>query len=97
MLKNGLEFLLFGTGPVNSTGVEAGAFVNPFNLKALPQIQVFFLSNMYMNSDTIGKINEDYGMSLTTVVTKPKSRGNVKLNSNNPDDPPLINLNLLKH
>ena len=97
MLKNGLEFLVFGTGPVNSTGVEAGAFVNPFNLKALPQIQVFFLSNMYMNSDTIGKIKEDYGMSLTTVVTKPKSRGNVKLNSNNPDDPPLINLNLLKH
>ena len=31
MLKNGLQFLLFGTGPVNSTGVEAGAFINPIN------------------------------------------------------------------
>ena len=31
MIKNGLEFILFGTGRVNSTGVEAGAFVNPID------------------------------------------------------------------
>ena len=97
MLKNGLEFLLFRNGPVNSTGVEAGAFINPFDMNELPQIQVFFLSNMYMNSDTIGKIKEDYGMSITTVVTKPKSRGSVKLKSSNPNDMPIIDLNLLKN
>ena len=97
MLKNGLEFLLFRNGPVNSTGVESGAFINPFDMNELPQIQVFFLSNMYMNSDTIGKIKEDYGMSITTVVTKPKSRGSVKLKSSNPNDMPIIDLNLLKN
>jgi hypothetical protein len=29
MLRNGLQFKLFGTGPILSAGVEAGAFVNP--------------------------------------------------------------------
>jgi Choline dehydrogenase and related flavoproteins len=43
MLKNGLQFLLFGTGPVNSTGVEAGAFINPINQDDLAYIQAFFV------------------------------------------------------
>ena len=96
MLKNGLQFLLFGTGPVNSTGVEAGAFINPINQDDLAYIQAFFVPSIYMNSDTIGVIKDDYGMSITTVMTKPKSRGSVKLKSNNPDDMPIIELNLLK-
>jgi choline dehydrogenase-like flavoprotein len=49
-----------------------------------------------MNSDTIGVIEDDYGMSITTVVTKPQSRGSVKLASANPQDMPQISLNLLK-
>ena len=97
MIKNGLEFLLFGTGPVNSTGVEAGAFINPINSNDLSYIQAFFVPSIYMNSDTIGVIDDDYGMSITTVMTKPKSRGYVKLKSNNYKDVPEIELNLLKH
>ena len=97
MLKNGIEFLLFGTGRVNSTGVEAGAFVNPLNRDDLAYIQAFFVPSIYMNSDTIGVINDDYGMSITTVMTKPKSRGYVKLKSSNYKDNPEIELNLLKH
>ena len=31
MLRNGLQFKLFGTGPILSAGVEAGAFVNPID------------------------------------------------------------------
>ena len=97
MLKNGIEFLLFGTGRVNSTGVEAGAFINPLNSNDLSYIQAFFVPSIYMNSDTIGVIDDDYGMSITTVMTKPKSRGYVKLQSSNYKDPPIIELNLLKH
>ena len=97
MLKNGIEFLLFGTGRVNSTGVEAGAFINPLNTNDLSYIQAFFVPSIYMNSDTIGVIDDDYGMSITTVMTKPKSRGYVKLQSSNFKDPPIIELNLLKH
>ena len=97
MLKNGIEFLLFGTGRVNSTGVEAGAFINPLNTNDLSYIQAFFVPSIYMNSDTIGVIDDDYGMSITTVMTKPKSRGYVKLQSSNFKDTPIIELNLLKH
>ena len=97
MIKNGLQFLLFGTGPVNSTGVEAGAFINPINQNDLAYIQAFFVPSIYMNSDTIGVIKDNYGASITTVMTKPKSRGSVKLKSNNPEDMPIIELNLLKH
>ena len=50
-----------------------------------------------MNSDTIGVIDDDYGMSITTVMTKPKSRGYVKLKSSNFKDPPEIQLNLIKN
>ncbi len=97
MIKNGLEFLLFGTGRVNSTGVEAGAFVNPIDKEDLAYIQAFFVPSIYMNSDTIGVIDDNYGMSITTVMTKPKSRGYVKLKSSNFKDPPEIQLNLLKN
>ena len=97
MIKNGLEFLLFGTGRVNSTGVEAGAFVNPIDKEDLAYIQAFFVPSIYMNSDTIGVIDDNYGMSITTVMTKPKSRGYVKLKSSNYKDPPEIQLNLLKN
>ena len=97
MIKNGLQFLLFGTGPVNSTGVEGGAFINPIVQDALPSIQAFFIPSIYMNSDTIGVIGENYGMSITTVVTKPQSRGSVRLASANPNDKPIISLNLLKN
>ena len=96
MIKNGLQFLLFGTGPVNSTGVEAGAFINPIDQDDLSYIQAFFVPSIYMNSDTIGVIKDDYGMSITTVMTKPKSRGKVTLKSNDPKDMPDIELNLLK-
>jgi len=97
MIKNALEFLMLGKGPVNSTGVEAGAFINPINKNDLAYIQAFFVPSIYINSDTVNFIKDDYGMSITTVMTKPKSRGSVKLQSNNPNDPPIIELNLLKH
>ena len=29
MIRNGLHFKLFGTGPITSAGVEAGTFANP--------------------------------------------------------------------
>jgi len=97
MLKNGLQFRLFGSGPITSAGVEAGAFVNPDNVEAPPTIQAFCVPIVYLDRDSQELLKDGHGLTVTTVVVKPKSRGDVKLRSADPDDMPLISPNLLKH
>ena len=97
MLKNGLQFLLFGTGPVTTTGFEAGAFINPIDPDAPPSIQAFCVPAVYLDRDLLKVFDEDYGVTITTVLVKPKSRGSVRLYSANPNDMPLVSPNLLKH
>jgi choline dehydrogenase-like flavoprotein len=97
MLLNGLHFKLFKTGPILSAGVEAGAFVNPADLTAEPTIQAFCVPIVYLDRDTLGLVEDTYGLTVTTVVVKPKSRGYVRLRSDDPDAMPLVSPNLLSH
>lgn len=97
MLMNGLQFKLFGSGRILSAGVEAGAFVNPTDPTAEPTIQAFCVPIVYLDRDTLTLVENTYGLTVTTVVVKPKSRGEVRLRSANPDDKPLVSPNLLKH
>lgn len=97
MLWNGLQFKLFGVGRILSAGVEAGAFVNPSDPSAEPTIQAFCVPTVYLDRDALTLVENTYGMTVTTVVVKPKSRGEVLLRSNNPSDMPLVNPNLLSH
>ena len=88
MLRNGLQFRLFGSGPITSAGVEAGAFVNPTEPEAEPTIQAFCVPIVYLDRDTPGLVKDGYGVTVTTVVVKPKSRGFVRLRSADPDQMP---------
>lgn len=96
MMLNGLQFKLFGTGRILSAGVEAGAFVNPLDPSAEPSIQAFCVPIVYLDRDTLTLVENTYGLTITTVVIKPKSRGFVRLRSGNPEDMPLVSPNLLK-
>lgn len=96
MIKNGIQLKLFGSGPVTSAGVEAGAFVNPTNPDADPSIQAFCVPIVYLDRDVLQEVEDDYGVTVTTVVVKPKSRGEVRLATANPDDMPAVSPNLLK-
>lgn len=96
MLLNGLQFKLFGTGPITSAGVEAGAFVNPIDRDAEPTIQAFCVPIVYLDRDTLDLVEDTYGLTVTTVVVKPRSRGFVRLRSADPNDMPLVSPNLLK-
>ena len=96
MLKNGIQFKLFGSGPVTSAGVEAGAFVNPDDPEAPPTIQAFCVPIVYLDCDTQGLVENDYGVTITTVVVKPRSRGTVRLASADPQMMPLVSPHLLK-
>jgi choline dehydrogenase-like flavoprotein len=96
MIKNGLQFKLFGTGPILSAGVEAGAFVNPTEPEAEPTIQAFCVPIVYLDRDTLGLVEDTYGLTVTTVVVKPRSRGFVRLRSPDPDAMPLVSPHLLQ-
>ncbi|MEM6761398.1 MAG: GMC family oxidoreductase [Pseudomonadota bacterium] len=96
MLRNGLQFKLFGSGPILSAGVEAGAFVNPRDPDAPPTIQAFCVPIVYLDRDTLGLVDDTYGITITTVVVKPKSRGTVRLASADPDAMPLVSPALLR-
>ena len=50
---------------------------------------------VYLDRDTLGLVEDTYGLTVTTVIIKPKSRGFVRLRSGNPDDMPLVSPNLL--
>jgi choline dehydrogenase len=97
MMINGLQFKMFESGPILSAGVEAGAFVNPLDRDATPNIQAFCVPIVYLDRDTLDLVENTYGFTITTVVIKPKSRGFVRLRSANPDDMPLVSPHLLKH
>ncbi|MDB5542412.1 MAG: choline dehydrogenase-like flavoprotein, partial [Devosia sp.] len=97
MIQHGLHFKLFGGGKILSAGVEAGAFVNPLDPEAEPSIQAFCVPDIYLDRDVLNAVEKTHGVTITTVVTKPKSRGFVKLRSPNPADMPIVSPNLLQH
>ncbi|WP_224543035.1 GMC family oxidoreductase [Mesorhizobium sp. CA16] len=97
MIKNGLHFKLFGAGTILSAGVEAGAFVNPTDPDGEPTIQAFCVPHVYLDRDILTLVENTYGLTVTTVVVKPKSRGFVKLRSADPNDMPVVSPHLLKH
>lgn len=96
MLRNGLQFKLFGSGPVTSAGVEAGAFVNPTDREGEPTIQAFCVPIVYLDRDAREELKDGFGVTVTTVVVKPTSRGNVRLASADPQQMPVVSPNLLK-
>ncbi len=97
MLLNGMQFRLFGSGPILSAGVEAGAFVNPVDPGSEPTIQAFCVPIVYLDRDALSLVENTYGVTITTVVVKPRSRGFVRLRSADPGDMPLVSPHLLKH
>lgn len=96
MLRNGIQFKLFGSGPVTSAGVEAGAFVNPGEPDAPPTIQAFCVPIVYLDRDALTELKDGFGVTITTVVVKPKSRGEVLLKSSDPEAMPSVSPGLLK-
>lgn len=94
MLKNGLEYLAFGSGPVGTTGVESCCFYDPDGSDR-PIVQLYCVPSVYLDRDI--KKEKAPGVTLTSCLLRPKARGSVKLRSNNPHDTPLIDLNFFGH
>ena len=98
MIKNGIQYILFKSGPVTSNGVDCCSFLNPENLQDQknPKIKLYCVQIMYTDRDT-KDIKPDHGVTLTSCIMNPKSRGEVTLNSSNPKDFANINPNFLSN
>ena len=91
MVRNGLQYLLFNSGPVTTTGIEACLFYDPDGGDR-PTIQLYCAPIVYLDRD-VSSAKPTYGVTFTSCLLRPKARGSVKLRSANPDDQPLVDCN----
>ncbi|MEP2028793.1 MAG: FAD-dependent oxidoreductase [Paracoccaceae bacterium] len=94
MLWAGLQYLLFGTGPVTSTIVEGGAFwtVDPTSPTADTQLHFEPASGTEPGSPLV---ESGAGCMMNGYFVRPESRGTVRLPSADPAAQPLIDPNYL--
>ena len=100
----GLQHILFKTGPLSNSPLEANAFLKLEEDGSLgegqPNIQFHFVpltikpdySTDIYNVNTYPTYS---GFSIMAIILHPKSRGQIKLKSSNPSEPPSIALNPL--
>ncbi|RVJ84946.1 GMC family oxidoreductase [Sinorhizobium medicae] len=93
--RNGLQYLLFKSGPVMSNVTEACAFVNVDDMEEEPNIQFHFVPIVFMDSDQ--EQIKRAGATVNPCVLRPRSRGEIRLRSTNPADHPLIDPRYLSH
>ncbi|MCX5494814.1 GMC family oxidoreductase N-terminal domain-containing protein [Kaistia dalseonensis] len=91
MVRNGLQYLAFGTGPVTTTGIESCAFYDPDGGER-PTIQLYCAPIVYLDRD-ITTMKPTHGVTLTSCLLRPKARGTVKLRSTDPAARPLVDSN----
>ncbi len=95
LLVNGLQYMLFRSGPVSTIGVEATAFMMPDETRD-PVMQMFCIPSAYLDRD-IADVKPTPGVTLNVLLLRPKARGWVRLRSSDPRDLPLIHPNFLGH
>lgn len=93
--RNGLNYLLFNTGPATTTGIESCLFYDPDG-GSRPTIQLYCAPIVYQDRD-VAMAEPTWGVTLTSCLLRPKARGTVRLRSTDPTAPPLVNCNFFGH
>lgn len=96
MVKAGLQYLLFKTGPVTTTGVETCAFFDPLDFGATPTIQMFCVPTVYLDRDVMGADPGD-GVTVNSLLLRPKATGQVSLRNSNSDSLPIVDTRIFGH
>lgn len=92
MIRNALQYMLFKSGPVASTGSESMAFLNLDDADADPDFQLYAIQTMWPG---IADAPLDHGITFMANLMKPKSKGSVRLRSADSDASPIIDMNWL--
>ena len=95
MLRHGLDWLLFGNGPVTTPGGQATAFVRTREGLAVPDAQVQFTPVGYRPTLEKFILFDESVVTAVAYVNRPHSRGRLRLKSRDPLAPPAIHPNLL--
>lgn len=88
MLGSMLEWKKSRTGKITSTLAESGAFFKSNDNAEIPDVQLVWVAGIV--DDHARKVNLGHGISCHITLLRPKSRGEVRLNSSDPYDPPYI-------
>lgn len=96
MIKAGLQYLLFKSGPATTTGVETCAFYDPDGNNAEPTIQMFCVPTVYLDRDVMGTDPGD-GVTINSLLLRPKARGSVTLASTDPFANPIVDTQIFTH
>lgn len=92
---NLFNFVFRRRGPLTSTVAEAGGFIRTRPELSAPDIQFHFAPVFFLHHGfTIPGGN---GLSLGPTLLRPKSRGEVRLKSNDPSAAPIIDPHFLEH
>ena len=94
-IKNGAQWMLTRTGVVTSNILEGGAFIDTHE-EGRPDVQAHFLPGLdtWDDPEGLGK-GKTHGITLKNCFLRPKSRGEIFLNSTDPRDSVRIKGNLL--
>jgi choline dehydrogenase len=95
MIRNGLQYLMFGTGPVTTTGIESCLFYDPDG-GARPTIQLYCGPIVHVDRD-ISDVEDGDGITIASCLLRPKARGTVRLRSADPEEQPRVNANFFGH
>jgi choline dehydrogenase-like flavoprotein len=82
-------------GLMTSNFAEAGGFLSTVDKVSRPDIQLHFVPGIIDNH--CHQLHFKRGMSLHVCALRPKSRGTIRLSSDNPFSAPLIHPNFLAH
>ncbi len=93
-LKNFLEWYFFRTGLVTSNVVEAGGF---FDLDGDGRCDTQFTFLPILRGELNSPMPPVHGLSVQPSLMRPKSRGEIRLKSTDPNDGPRFKGNYLSH
>ena len=88
----GLQYLMFASGPVASNIVEAGAFWRSDRAEKTPDLQFHFLAGAGVE-EGVGTVPGGHGATCNSYQVRPRSRGQVTLQSSDPAAAPLVDPN----
>ncbi|MGO1074960.1 GMC family oxidoreductase [Inquilinus sp. CA228] len=94
-LAAGLQYILFGSGPVTANIVEGGAFWKTPLSEGRPDVQYCFMPGAGIDEGVDG-VPGGNGCTVNVCQTRPKSVGHLKLRSGDPRDFPVIRPNYMQ-